>query len=447
MNVLFVHNNFPAQFLHAARALARDPSATVAAIGSHTASPLSGVKLTKYALPDADVGATHPFARRFDLECRRGEQVMYALRSLQAQRFRPDVVAVHPGWGESLPVRTVFPEARLLVYCEYYYAAQHRDVAFDPEFPTFGVDGHVGVHLKNATTLLALAECDQAVSPTYWQRSTYPREYQDRIAVIHEGVDVDQVTPDANAFYRLPSGRVLTAKDEVVTFVARNLEPLRGYHVFMRALPRILEARPRAHVLIVGRHGTSYGAKPPAGQTWQAMFLKEVADRIEPRRVHFTGWLPRADYLRILQISSAHVYLTYPFVLSWSLIEAMSAGCLVIGSDTPPVLEVIDGRNGILVPFFDVEQLAGRVIEALAHKRRFAELRVRARRTVLDRYDLKRACLPQFLALLRGEELRVEKPRPPRRMRASLRRRALRRARRQQVTEPHSMDASRVLVE
>src|SRR5262245_54012613 len=352
---------------------------------------------------------------------------MYALTSLQADGFAPDVVVVHPGWGESLPVRTIFPKARLIVYCEYYYGTNNRDVAFDSEFPAFGVDGHVGVHLKNAATLLALAECDKGVSPTYGQRSTYPSEYQERISVIHEGVDVNQAAPDPTASYRLPSGRILTPKDEVVTFVARNLEPLRGYHIFMRALPRILDARPRAHVLIVGRDGASYGAEAPPGQTWQGIFLKEVADRIDLRRVHFTGWVPHAEYLRVLQISSAHVYMTYPFVLSWSMIEAMSAGCLVIGSDTPPVREVIDGRNGILVPFFDVEQLAGRIIEALAHPRRFAEFRARARRTAVERFDVERTCLPQWLALLRGEE-----PRRPRRVqRASMRRRALRRAKRQ----------------
>ncbi len=240
-------------------------------------------------------------------------------------------------------------------------------------------------------------------------------------------MDVNHVAPDPNASYRLHFGRILTPADEVVTFVARNLEPLRGYHTFMRALPRILDRRPRAHVLIVGGHGTPYGAEPPPGQTWQGIFLKGVATRIDPRRVHFTGSLLHADYLRILQISSAHVYLTYPFVLSWSMIEAMSAGCLVIGSDTPPVREVIDGSNGILVPFFDIEQLSERVIEALAHPRRFAEFRARARHTAVEQFDVERKCLPQLLRLLRGDAPR----RPPRPHRASVRRRALRRARRQ----------------
>ncbi|MBV8746296.1 MAG: glycosyltransferase, partial [Xanthobacteraceae bacterium] len=251
------------------------------------------------------------------------------------------------------------------------------------------------------------------------------------------GVDVNRAAPDPAASYRLPSGRILTPADEVVTFSARNLEPLRGYHIFMRSLPRILDARPRAHVLIVGGHGTSYGAEPPQGQTWQGVFLKEVASRIDPRRVHFTGSLTHADFLRVLQISSAHVYLTYPFVLSWSLIEALSAGCLVIGSDTPPVREVIDGKNGILVPFFDVEQISGQVIEALAHPSRFAEFRRRARRTAVEQFDVEQ-CAPQLIAVLRGDA-----PRPPRRSnRASARRRALRRAKRQRAARVRIRDAA-----
>jgi glycosyltransferase involved in cell wall biosynthesis len=400
MNVLFVHNNFPAQYRHVARALARDPQMRVAAIGSVTARGMNGVDLRKYMLGDGDVSATHPFARRFDLECRRAEQVLYALTSLSASGFKPDLIMAHPGWGETLPLRTIFPDAHIVLYCEFFYGAETRDVGFDPEFPATGADGHVGLHLKNAATLLALTECDAGISPTVWQRSTYPAEFQDKIRVIHEGVDTDVVKPDPDARFQLPSGRELTRFDEVVTFVARNLEPLRGYHVFMRALPRILKARPMAEVLVIGGDGTSYGRLPPSGTTWKQIFLDEVAGRIDRSRVHFTGRLPYRDYLRALQISSAHIYLTYPFVLSWSLIEAMSAGCVVIGSETAPVREVIDGENGIMVPFFDTDQLAQRVTEALTTPRRFHSLRVEARRTAVEFYDVERVCLPEMMRLI-----------------------------------------------
>lgn len=400
MNILFVHNNFPGQYQHVARALARDPKVRIAAIGSSTAQEMDGVRLLKYGLGDVDVAASHPFARRFDMECHRAEQVLYALSSLASSGFEPDIIMAHPGWGETLPLRTIFRKARIILYCEFFYGVEGRDVGFDPEFPETGADGHVALHLKNASSLLALADCNVGISPTQWQRSTFPSEYQNKINVIHEGVDVDVVKPAPDAVLRLPSGRELRRSDEVVTFVARNLEPLRGYHSFMRALPRIMASRPQAQVVVIGGDGVSYGASPPQGTTWKSLFLDEVAEHIDRERIHFTGRLPHSDYLNALQISSAHVYLTYPFVLSWSLLEALSAGCLVIGSDTAPVREVLNNENGLLVPFFDIEQIAERVTEALAFPRRFRSIRTQARRTILDQYDLARVCLPKMMAYI-----------------------------------------------
>jgi glycosyltransferase involved in cell wall biosynthesis len=312
----------------------------------------------------------------------------------------PDLIMAHPGWGETLPLRTIFPDAHILLYCEFFYGMQGRDVGFDPEFPETGADGHVALHLKNASTLLALADCDTGISPTEWQRSTFPKGYQQKIEMIHEGVDVDIAKPAPDTVFRLSSGRELRRSDEIVTFAARNLEPVRGYHTFMRALPRIMAERPRAQVVVIGGNGVSYGALPPAGTTWKSVFLDEVADQIDRERIHFVGRLSYAEYIKALQVSSAHVYLTYPFVLSWSLLEAMSAGCLVIASDTAPVREVVNNENGILVPFFDTEQLADRVIEALAYPRRFRSIRTQARRTILDRYDLARICLPKMMAFI-----------------------------------------------
>jgi glycosyltransferase involved in cell wall biosynthesis len=401
MNLLFVHNNFPGQYQHIARALARDPKMRLAAIGSVTAQATERVKLIKYDLSNVDVSATHPFARRFDLECHRAEQVLYALSSLASSQFVPDVIMAHPGWGEALPLRTIFPNARLLLYCEFFYGPQERDVGFDSEFPETGADGQVALNLKNASTLLGLADCDVGISPTNWQRSTYPKQYQSKITVMHEGVDVEMVKPSSDAVLRLPSGREFRYSDEIVTFAARNLEPLRGYHCFMRALPRIMATRPQAQILVIGGDGTSYGAPPPRGKSWKSIFLDEVAERIDLERVIFTGRLPYSDYINALQISSAHVYLTYPFVLSWSLLEALSAECLVIGSDTAPVREVLNNDNGLLVPFFDTEQLAERVIEALAHPNRFSSIRVQARQTILSQYDLERVCLPKMVALIK----------------------------------------------
>jgi glycosyltransferase involved in cell wall biosynthesis len=396
MDILFVHNNFPAQFKSVASALTQLPGIRVAAIGSRSAVEMERVKLQRYALAPTDVAETHPFARRFDVECRRAEQILYASTALVKQGFAPKTVVAHCGWGETLPLREVFPGARIITYCEFYYRSQGLDVNFDPEFGALGLDACVSLQLKNAATLLSLIESDNGIAPTLWQKTTYPAELQDKISVLHDGIDTSIVVPDAGAVLDLPNGRRLRFGEEVVTFVARNLEPLRGYHILMRALPEILRRRPNAQIVIVGDDKVSYGAAPPPGRTWKGIYLDEVAGRIDRNRVHFLGPVPYSTYLRVLQVSAAHVYLTYPFVLSWSLLESMSAGCLVVGSDTGPLQEIIDGDNGMLMPFFDVDGLAGKVCHVLANQRSLGPMRVAARQTAVDRFSIER-CVPNLV--------------------------------------------------
>ncbi len=188
-----------------------------------------------------------------------------------------------------------------------------------------------------------------------------------------------------------------------MTYSARDLEPYRGFHAFMRALPEVLERRPTAQVLIVGGDGVSYGRQSQQATSYREQLLAELDGRLDLRRVHFLGHLPYRQYLTVLQISTVHVYLTYPFVLSWSLLEAMAAGCLVVSSRTAPVEEVMrDGGNGFLVDFFDLDGLASRVVEVLSLEDSVAvKIKAAARQTVLDRYDLNTVCLPAYLALLR----------------------------------------------
>jgi glycosyltransferase involved in cell wall biosynthesis len=390
MNVLFVHNNFPAQFRHLASRLA-EAGHIVRAIGATTAPGLPNVAMERYAPPQGLVGPAHSFARHFDFECRRGEQVLFAASALKASGFTPDLVFAHSGWGESIPLRAAFPAARIAIYCEFYYRADGQDVHFDPEGASLGADGIVAMHCRNASTLLALAECDIGVSPTQWQRSTFPAEFQAKIKVAHEGVDTEQARPNERAIVHMPSGRVLRQGAEVVTFVARNLEPTRGYHIFMRALADVLKARPNAEVLIIGGDQTSYGPSSPDGRSWKDVYLEESRDRLDLGRIHFLGQVPRATYLSVLQISSVHVYLTYPFVLSWSVIEAMSVGCRIVASDTAPVREIIDDSNGVLTPFLDASRLAESIVDVLARPADYDGRARRARQTAVARFDQRQS--------------------------------------------------------
>ena len=401
MNVLFVHQNFPGQFKYLAPHLAH-AGHRVRALGIDGPG-LPGVDLLRYKPQRATSKQTHPWAMEFETKVIRGEACAAAALELKKGGFAPDVIVANPGWGESLFLRDVFPSAKMLALIEFFYAARGLDFDFDPEFHQGDPARDAKLRAKNAHLLMALADMDRGFAPTEFQKSTVPEPYRAKLSVIFDGIDTNVVQPDPQASISV-GAKTVRAGDEVITFVNRNLEPYRGYHVFMRALPEILARRPNARVLIVGADGVSYGASAPAGKTWKQIFFDEVKDRIDPARVHFLGRLPYEQYLKVLQVSACHVYLTYPFVLGWSCIEAMSAGCLVVGSRTPPVEEAIaHEKNGLLVGFFDVAALARTVCEALERPAEFAPLRLAARKTALNRYDLARVCLPQQVKLV--EEL------------------------------------------
>ena len=399
---LFIHQNFPGQFVHVAVELARRGHQVVA-LGIK-GRVLPGVRYVRYA-PRAPgrISEVEP-ARDFETKIVRGLACAQAMAALHKEGFVPDTIVAHPGWGEALFCKDVWPQARLLMFAEFFYSAEGADYNFDPEFEHDSVADRARLRLKNSVHLHALHACDGGYTPTRWQQSQLPMEYRHKLDVIFDGIDTQLVAPQPQAFMQLQRAGVrLSAGDEVITFVNRNLEPYRGFHVFMRALPEILRQRPNARCLIVGRDDVSYGSKPKGGGGWRDVMLAEVGARLPMDRVHFLGGLPYADYLRVIQISACHIYLTYPFVLSWSCLEAMSAARVVVASRTGPVQEVIeDGVNGRLFDFFDGAALTRQVVEVLQAPANFASLAARARATVVSRYDLRTRCLPQLLALLLG---------------------------------------------
>jgi glycosyltransferase involved in cell wall biosynthesis len=405
---LFIHQNFPGQFIHVATELAR-LGHEVVALGIK-GREVPGIRLVRYA-PKAPerVSDVEP-ARDFETKIVRGVACAQAMVQLQTSGFTPDTIVAHPGWGEALFCKDIWPQARLVMFAEFFYSAQGADFNFDPEFAHDTLSDRARLRLKNSVHLHALHAADAGYTPTQWQLSQLPLEYRPKMQVMFDGIDTKGVAPQPQAFIHLKRANIrLTANDEVITFVNRNLEPYRGFHVFMRALPGILKERPNAHCVIVGRDDVSYGTLPQAGGNWRQHMMAEVGAQLPMERVHFLGGLPYDDYLRVIQISRCHVYLTYPFVLSWSCLEAMSAGRVVVASNTGPVQEVIEhGVNGLLVDFFDVAALSRQVIEVLGSPKTYAGLGTQARKTVVDRYDLKTRCLPQQLKLIADMEPEIK---------------------------------------
>ena len=403
MKFLFIHQNFPGQFRHLAPALARAGHEVKALVlTKNSATVWQGVTVIPYELSRVNAPDAHPWTVDFESKVIRGEACFRSALALRKNGYVPDVVVAHPGWGESLFVKEVWPKARLKLYCEFFYHAQGADVGFDPEFSSQDPANACRVTLKNANTLLQFQNADAGLSPTLWQASTFPEHIQKKITVIHDGIDSGALRPNPQAEFELDARQTVTRENEVVTFVSRALEPLRGFHIFMRALPALLKARPAALVLVVGQDKDGYGTKAGANGTWKKIFCDEVMPQLtssERARIHFLGHIEYDRYVAVLQVSRVHVYLTSPFVLSWSLLEAMSTGCSIVASNTKPLQEVIEhNKTGKLVSFFDAIALAESVIELLEDSETRDQFRDAARAHVVRHYDLKSVCLPQQIA-------------------------------------------------
>jgi len=371
-----------------------------------------GVDLVPYTVTQGSTPGTHPWVVDFENKIIRAEGAFRACLKLKEQGFTPDAIIAHPGWGESLFLKEVWPEAKLGIFCEFFYLAEGADTGFDPEFPVEDVAGHnCRLKLKNLNNYMHFDFADAAIAPTEWQASTFPEPFRSKITVVHDGIDTQAIQPNPKVNLKLRrngSGDplTLTRDDEVITFVNRNLEPMRGCHIFLRALPELLKKRPKAQVIIVGGDGVSYGAKPTVEKngaaSWKEVFINEVRGQISDAdwaRVHFVGQVPYGNFISLLQLSTVHVYWTYPFVLSLSLIEAMSAGAAIVASDTAPLREVIqNGENGLLVDFFSVRGLVQSVCGLLNDPKERKRLGAAAKGAAFTGYDLNTVCLPKQLA-------------------------------------------------
>jgi len=384
MKILFLHDNFPAQFGPIGEYLSK--KGWEVAFGTQrqgSASP--HMKVFNYKPHREPTKGVHPYAATFEKATINGQAVARACLELKKSGFIPDVMMAHSGWGPGMYLKDVFPDARYIGYFEWYYQPVGPDVAFMKGEGTRSEDELLRTRGRNAPILTDLAACDYGIAPTNYQRSQFPPILADKLKVLHDGVDVATYAPKAGAKLVLPNLDLSGAR-EIITYVARGMEPYRGFPEFMAAIAEVMRRRPEAHVVVVGEDRVAYGKKLPDGDSWKKRMLAQHA--FDEKRLHFTGLIPRDQYLKVLQASSVHVYLTVPFVLSWSMMESMSAGCVVLGSDTDPVKELIeDGKNGLLVDFYNVQAIARAIIRVLESPEKFQEIRQAARRTIVENYS------------------------------------------------------------
>ena len=399
MRFLFVHQNFPGQYLHLVRHLVAQRTHDLVFITEENGNAIPGVRKAIYRMPPTPNLGTHRDAQEFEAGMIRAGLVAAVAGNLRALGFQPDIVIGHHGWGELLNMQDVFPGVPLLGYFEFYYNLRGYDVNFDPEFPS-PVEGLSRIRAKNGVNLLALTNPGRGQTPTWFQRESYPAWAQPGITVLPEGVNLETCRPDpaVRASPLALPGFTVSPQDKLVTYVARDLEPYRGFHIMMRALPALLRERPDCKVVLVGADGVSYGARL-LDSTWRAWLSAEIGPAMDLARVHFPGRLDYDSYVRLLQRSDAHVYLTYPFVASWSLREALACGCAIVASDTAPVHEFVqDGVTGLLTPFHDPAALAQRVLHLLddpamaarlgEEARAYAETALRMADHIAGYYDL-----------------------------------------------------------
>lgn len=397
MNILFLHPNMPGQYKHLARYYGASGAHQVVFITKHKTAEIPGVKRITYGITRKPTEGIHRYLARAEMAVIQGQHVWRMCKQLKDQGFTPDIIIAHPGWGDALFVKDIFSSTPLLSFFEFYYRAQGADVGFDPSYPV-NEDDLARIRMKNIVNQVSLEMSDAGVSPTHWQWSVHPKEFQPKITVLHDGIDTDRCAPNPSAIFRAPSGKEFRRGDEVVTYVARNFEPYRGFPTFMQAAEILLRERPNLHIIAIGADGVSYGQRASEDKSYRTIWSEKVT--LDAERIHWCGTVPYEQLLAAFNVSAAHIYLTYPFVLSWSMMEAMACSVPLVASDTAPVREVVrHEQHGLLVDFFSPDAVANACIRVIDDTALSESLRHNARMHMVQHYALK-DLLPKHVALV-----------------------------------------------
>lgn len=397
MNILFIHRSFPGQFKYLAAALTLNPNNKIMFLTEDESTQIQGVNKIVHKLKTDNGKVYNPYTKNYDIAVSRALKTAEEAQALKESGFIPDVIYGFSGWGSSMFIKDVFPDVPFVCYCEWYLNPEGANLGFDG-IP-LGLKDRAKLRCDNSHVLTTLSLCDAGIAPTQWQKDQFPKDLREKITVIHDGVDVGLFEPNENVTFAVNDKNLeLTRKNEIITYGTRGLEPTRGFPQFMEAVSILLKKRQNAHFIIAGDDSVHYSYR--AENSYKKQMLKKFD--IDLQRVHFVGTLPYNEYVKFLQISSCHVYLTYPFVLSWSILDAMSTGCCIVASNTAPVREVIkDNYNGLLTDFFNVNQLVEKIEYALDNKQKMQEIRQNARQLMLDKYDFIKL-VPQQIKFLQS---------------------------------------------
>lgn len=397
MKILFVHRGFPGQFKYLAAALTLNPNNQIIFLTEDEIGQIKGVNKLVYKVKTDNQKIHNTHTKQYNIAVERALKTAEQAQKLKNEGFIPDIIYGFSGWGSSMFIKDVFPNVPFVCYCEWFLTPENSNMTFSGI--KLELNDRVKLRCDNAHVLSTLSLCDAAIAPTHWQKEQFPKEFQDKITVIHDGVDVGLFEPNKNVKFIIKDKNLeLTRNDEVITYGTRGLEPTRGFPQFMEAVAILLKKRSKVHFVIAGDDTACYSYQT------EGSYKKKMLEKfnIDSERVHFVGTLPYNDYAKFLQVSSCHVYLTYPFILSWSILDAMSAGCCIVGSNTPPVREVIeDNYNGLLCEFFNVNQLVEKIEYALDNKDKITNIRNNARQLIIDKYDLLKT-VPQQINFLQG---------------------------------------------
>ncbi len=397
MNILFIHRSFPGQFKYLAAALTLNPNNQIVFLTEDDSNQIKGINKIIYKVKTDNDKICNHYTKNYDTAITRAIETANQAEILKQNGFKPDIIYGFSGWGSSMLIKEVFPDVPFICYCEWFLNPEGANLGFDGN--PLGLKDRAKLRCDNAHVLTTLSLADAGIAPTQWQKNQFPKEFQDKIKVIHDGVDVGLFEPNENVEFLIKDKNIkLTRKDEIITYGTRGLEPTRGFPQFMEATAILLKKRPNAHFIIAGDDIVCYSYKTEG--TYKQQMLKKFD--IDLNRVHFVGTLDYNEYAKFLQVSSCHVYLTYPFVLSWSILDAMSAGCCIVGSNTAPVTEVIeDNHNGLLCDFFNISQLTEKIEYSLNNKESICNLRKNARDLMLNKYDLM-VTIPEQIKFLQS---------------------------------------------